>query len=253
MRILILGGSTEASALARLLATDSRFDATLSLAGRTASPMPQPIQVRTGGFGGASGLACHLRQEHVGILVDATHPFASGMSRNAIEAAAATNIPFLAIERPAWKREPEDNWIDVADLAAAVTAVGTKPRTVFCGMGRLALPELRAAPQHRYIVRLIDMPETPHALPNAIIITARGPFTTKDDIRLFLEHGVQAVLAKNSGGTPTISKIEAARALGVPVYMVRRPPIPPRPTVSTPEEAMAWLAQHYDCLKRRGV
>ena len=244
MRILLLGGSTEASALAKLLAADSRFEATLSFAGRTAAPRAQPIATRSGGFGGVDGLARYLRGERIDVLIDATHPFASQMSRNAIEAAAITGTPLLAVERPAWERQPGDEWIAAPDMATAVAALGPAPRVVFSGIGSLALHELAAAPQHTYIVRLIDKPATPPALPNLVFIQARGPFSTEDDIALFKEHRVEAVLAKNSGGDATYSKIAAARALKLPVAMVERPYIPPRPTVATAEDAMIWLGRH---------
>ncbi len=243
MRVLLLGGSTEASALAKLLAQDGRFEATLSLAGRTASPRAQPVATRTGGFGGVEGLARYLRRERIDVLVDATHPFAAQMSRNAIEAAAAARTPLLAVERPAWQPQPGDNWTLAPDMAAAVQAIGSAPRKVFSGIGSLALAELQAAPQHTYVVRLIDLPKVPLALPDIVFVQACGPFTVEDDIRLFREHGVEVVLAKNAGGDATVSKIEAARALGLPVTMVQRPFIPPRPTVATAEEAMAWLAK----------
>ena len=131
-------------------------------------------------------------------------------------------------------------------MAAAVQVIGPKPRKVFSGIGSLALAELQAAPQHTYVIRLIDLPAASLALPNIVFIQARGPFTAEDDIQLFREHGIEVVLAKNAGGDATVSKIEAARALGLPVMMVQRPFIPPRPTVPAAEEAVAWLAQHYD-------
>jgi precorrin-6A/cobalt-precorrin-6A reductase len=244
MRILLLGGSTEASALARLLAADGRFATTLSFAGRTAAPRAQPVATRNGGFGGVEGLVRYLQDERIDALVDATHPFAAQMSRNAIEAAAATGTPLLAVERPAWQPQPGDNWTLAPDMAAAVQAIGPAQRKVFSGIGSLALAELQAAPQHIYVIRLIDLPKGPLDLPNIVFIQARGPFTAEDDLRLFREHGIEVVLAKNSGGDATVSKIEAARALGLPVMMVRRPLIPPRPTVATAEDAMVWLAQH---------
>jgi precorrin-6A/cobalt-precorrin-6A reductase len=246
MRVLLLGGSTEASALAKLLAQDGRFETTLSLAGRTASPRAQPVVTRTGGFGGAEGLARYLRQERIDVLVDATHPFAAQMSRNAIEAASATGTPLLAVERPAWQPQPGDNWTLAPDMAAAVQAIGSAPRKVFSGIGNLALAELQAAPQHTYVIRLIDLPKGPLALPNIVFIQARGPFTAEDDIRLFREHGIEVVLTKNAGGDATVSKIEAARALGLPVAMVQRPFIPPRLTVATAEEAIIWLTQRWN-------
>jgi precorrin-6A/cobalt-precorrin-6A reductase len=253
MRVLLLGGSTEASALARLLAADPRFDAVLSLAGRTAAPRAQPVPIQSGGFGGVEGLVRYLREERIDVLIDATHPFASRMSGNAIDAARAAGIPLLEVERPVWQQQPGDSWTEVPDMASAVAALGPTPRIVFCGIGGQALSELEAAPQHTYVIRLIDMPEAPPGLPGAVIIQARGPFTAGDDIRLFRDHRIEVVLAKNSGGEATVSKIEAARALGLPVIMIARPFIPPRPIVATAEEAMAWLGAHYQSSIARGV
>lgn len=253
MRILLLGGSTEASALARLLAGDPRFDLILSLAGRTVSPRAQPIAVRSGGFGGVEGLIRYLEEKRIDVLIDATHPFASQMSCNAIEAAKINRTPLLAVERPAWVKLPEDRWIEVPDMAAAVAALGPEPRIVFSGIGSLALAELLAAPQHTYVIRLIDAPVKAPDLPHIRVIQARGPFTAGDDIRLFREHRIEAVLAKNSGGSATVSKIEAARALGLPVMMVARPFIPPRPAVPSAVDAMFWLGRHYDGSTLRGV
>ncbi len=209
--------------------------------------------MRIGGFGGAPGLADYLIANRVDVLVDVTHPFAAQMSRNAIEACALTGTPLLALERGPWVATAKDNWISVPSIAAAVEALGNVPRVVFCGIGRLALVDLRAAPQHRYIIRLIDAPAEPLGLPRISVIQARGPFAVEDDLRLFREHGVEAVLAKNSGGDATVSKIEAARLLGLPVYMVERPFIPTRPTVETVEQALHWLEQHYASSIARGV
>jgi precorrin-6A/cobalt-precorrin-6A reductase len=253
MRVLLLGGSTEASALARLFAANPRFEAVLSLAGRTAAPRAQPVPVRSGGFGGVEGLVRYLREARIDVLIDATHPFASRMSTNAIVGARAFGIPLLAVERPAWEKQPGDHWTEVADMASAVAALGPRPCTVFCGIGSQALRALEAAPQHTYVIRLIDAPAAQPGLPSAVIIQARGPFTVCDDTRLFREQRIEVILAKNSGGSATVSKIEAARALALPVIMVVRPFIPPRPVVATVEEAIAWLSAHYQVSTARGV
>jgi precorrin-6A/cobalt-precorrin-6A reductase len=253
MRVLLLGGSTEASVLANAIAADRRFKTVLSLAGRTATPRSHPIPMRSGGFGGADGLARYLRNEAIDALIDATHPFASRMSHNAIEAASASGIPLLAIERPAWEKQPGDIWIEAPDIDNAVQRLGDVWRTVFCAIGGLALHALQSAPQHTYIIRLIDAPPTPIMLPSFSIIQARGPFSTEADIALFQERKIEIVLAKNSGGVATISKIEAARALRLPVVMVKRPFIPPRIAVAIAAEALTWLERHYQNSMLRGV
>jgi precorrin-6A/cobalt-precorrin-6A reductase len=162
-------------------------------------------------------------------------------------------VPLLAVERPAWQKQPGDSWTEVPDMASAVAALGPQPRIVFSGIGSLALADLKAAPQHTYVIRLIDVPAAPLGLPRIALIQARGPFIAGDDIRLFLEHRIEVILAKNSGGGATMSKIEAARALALPVIMIERPYIAPRPIVATAEEAMAWLSAHYQSSMARGV
>lgn len=252
LRLLLLGGTTEASALARRLAGDRRFAAVLSLAGRTLEPADQPLTVRSGGFGGVAGLAEHLRREAVDLVVDATHPFAAQMSRHAIEACALAGVPLLAVERPAWQPRASDAWTSHGSLAAAVAALGSHRRIVFCGLGRLLLGALAAAPQHRYVVRLIDLPPSGLHLPDLHVIQARGPFSTADDIALFRAQRIEVVMAKNAGGTATVSKIEAARALGLPVLMIERPAIPARPVVATVEEAWSRLLAHHASSAKRG-
>jgi precorrin-6A/cobalt-precorrin-6A reductase len=253
MRLLILGGSSEASGLAKALAADTRFEALLSLAGRTSAPRSQPIPVRTGGFGGAEGLAHFLRDENIDLLIDATHPFAARMSCNAIAAAAETGVPFIAVERPPWMRGEDDLWVEVPDVPCAVAALGPAPRIVFSAIGSLLLRDFEAAPQHRYVVRLIDRPARLPDLPRLTLIQAQGPFTAAGDAGIFREHGVDVVIAKNSGGGATVSKIEAARMLHLPVMMVSRPSIPARPRAATVEDALTWLDTHYRRSMERGV
>lgn len=254
LTILLLGGTAEASALARRIAEDGRFDGTLSLAGVTRSPKPSPLETRTGGFGGADGLARYLRDRNIGALIDATHPFAAAMSANAAAAAAAASVPAIALLRPAWQEQPGDRWIRVPDMASAAAALGPAPRSVFLTVGRKDLAPFRGAPQHRYVVRSVD-PPPPDDLPvNATFISARGPFALEDEERLLREHGIETLVTKNSGGTATAAKLAAARGLGLPVVMIDRPPAT-GPAVPTVDEAWEWLvARHRDgAPARRGV
>lgn len=236
-RILLLGGTTEATALAQRFSHEPQIMATLSLAGRTANPALSALPVRVGGFGGADGLAAYLQTERIDLLVDATHPFASQISANAVAACAKTGCRLLAIERPAWVKQEGDRWQHFASVTDAVAALPHDPQRVFSGLGRLLLAELEVAPQHHYVIRLIDPPTRTLALPSLTIIRGKGPFKTADDIALFAEHDIRFVLAKNAGGTATVAKIEAARALGLTVMMIDRPVIPARPTVGTMDEA----------------
>jgi precorrin-6A/cobalt-precorrin-6A reductase len=240
-QILILGGTAEARQLAGLLANRADLKVTLSLAGRTAQPAAQPVPVRTGGFGGAEGLARHLKSEHIDVLIDATHPFAATMSRHAAEACAAARVPILALRRAAWVAVPGDNWIETGDMTGAVRALGGSSRRVFLTVGRNEVAAFEAAPQHHYLVRSVDPVDPPLNVPDASYIVARGPFAEADEKKLLGEHRIETIVAKNSGGEATYGKIAAARALGVTVVMLRPPALPDVPAVETIEAAAAWL------------
>ncbi|RWD72733.1 MAG: precorrin-6A/cobalt-precorrin-6A reductase, partial [Mesorhizobium sp.] len=149
--ILILGGTTEARQLAGKLARRADFSVTLSLAGRTESPVAQGVPVRVGGFGGAAGLAAYLRQEKVDLLIDATHPYAARISANAAEAARQSGVPILALRRPGWEPVAGDHWTLVDSAAEAARALGRAPRRVFLAIGRQEAGVFEAAPQHCYL------------------------------------------------------------------------------------------------------
>jgi precorrin-6A/cobalt-precorrin-6A reductase len=244
LRLLILGGTSEASALARQVADQPDVAAILSLAGATAEPAPAPIPQRIGGFGGAESLAAFLAREHIDAVVDATHPFASRISANAVAACGATRTPLVVFSRPPWTREPGDRWIEVAAMDDAVPALGTQRKTVFLTQGRLQLAAFARAPQHRYIVRAIDRPADIDALPDHKLILARGPFTIRDELELMKHEGIEMLVTKNSGGRATYAKIEAARALEIEVIVVRRPPAPEAETLHDLDAVMAWIAAH---------
>lgn len=223
MRILILGGTTQASALARSLAGRSDIAPTLSFAGRTENPVPPPIPFRIGGFGGVEGLRAYLQREAIAAVVDATHPFATQISANATAACRGESVPLIVFTRPKWERRSGDDWIEVASIEDAVRALGESPRRVFLTQGRLQLAAFKTAPQHRYVVRSIDPPEEIAALPNHRLILARGPFGLPEELALMREEAIDILVTKNSGGAATYAKIEAARQLGVRVIMLQRP------------------------------
>jgi precorrin-6A/cobalt-precorrin-6A reductase len=252
-RILILGGTAEARRLAGQLAKRADLDITLSLAGRTASPAPQPVPVRVGGFGGATGLADYLAKERIDALIDATHPYASVMSANAITAARNTGVPFVALRRPPWVAVAGDRWTEVGNVGEAVRALGQSPRRVFVTLGRNEIAPFAAAPQHHYLIRSVDPVDLRLPLPHATYITGRGPFGEADDRALLTGHAIDLVIAKNSGSTATYGKIAAARVLGIAVIMLRRPTVPEAPAVATIEEAMAWLDHALTSAAARGV
>lgn len=215
--------------------------ALLSYAGRVDKPRPQPVPTRIGGFGGAEGLAEFLRARSIGRVIDATHPFAARISRNAAEACAAANVPLLAYERPPWSPRPGDRWTGVLDLAAAVEALRGPPERIFLAIGRQNLDAFAGLPQHFYLLRLVDPPEAPPPFPHCAVEIARGPFTLAGDRELLKSYGVGKILAKNAGGAGAQAKLEAARALGLPVILIDRPPAPERRTASTLEEALGWI------------
>lgn len=253
MQVLILGGTTEARALARALAERGDVDVILSLAGRTSSPRDQGVPTRIGGFGGAGGLARTLRDESVDLLIDATHPFADRISANAADAARATHVPLLAVRRPAWEKRPGDTWIDVGTVAESVEALGTTPVRAFLALGRNDIGPFASADRHFYLVRSVDPVDPPLDVPNAVYITARGPFTEHDDRALLQEQRIDVIVAKNSGGDATYGKIAAARALRIPVVMLRRPRPPAVETVKTVEAALAWVDHALTLAAARGV
>jgi precorrin-6A/cobalt-precorrin-6A reductase len=245
-RILILGGTGAARQLAGRLAARADLAVTLSLAGRTASPAAQAVPVRVGGFGGAQGLADYLAAERIDALVDATHPYAATISANAARAGELRKTPLLALRRPPWLAVTGDRWIEVDDVRGAVAALGSAPRRVFLALGRNELAPFARAPQHHYLVRSVDPVDPPLAVPHAVYITGRGPFSEADEHALLAAHGIELVVAKNSGGDATYGKIAAARALGLPVILLRRPALPDVAAVDTVEAAVAWLDRLHD-------
>ena len=234
------------------LANDARFDAVLSYAGRTERPTPPPIPWRVGGFGGVDGLTKYLRDQKIARVVDATHPFAAQMSAHAIAACAIVGVPLLALERLSWPRMAGDRWSEVDDFVAAAEALGTSPRRVFLGIGRMQLAPFASHPQHFYLVRLVDPPRAPLPLFAAELIVARGPFDLAGDRVMLAHHRIDIVVARDAGGDGAFAKIEAARELGLRVVMVRRPLIPARDKAETVGEVLRWLG-HDESPAERGV
>jgi precorrin-6A/cobalt-precorrin-6A reductase len=214
---------------------------TLSLAGRTVSPLAQPVPVRRGGFGGISGLAQYLRDAGIYALIDATHPYAARMSAHAVSAARQTNTPLIALCRRPWHSVAGDRWTEVLDAGDAVRALGPAPRHVFLALGRQEIAPFASAPQHHYLIRSVDPVQPPLPVPHARYIEERGPFGEAEERALLAGHGIEAVVAKNSGGQATYGKIAAARSLGIPVFLIRRPEDPGGCWVGEVSEVLAWL------------
>ena len=250
MRVLVLGGTFEASQLANLLARQCGISSTLSFAGRTTAPRAPQIPYRIGGFGGVDGLQAYLEAERIDVLVDATHPFAKQMSRHAAIAAAGANIPLIVLSRPAWVPEPGDNWIDAADMAAAAASLGREPKRVFLTIGRLQIGAFAAAPQHFYLIRTIEPLTLPPNLPRHRVILGRGPFVVEAEDKLLREESIDVVVSKNSGGEAAFAKVRAAGHLGLPVVMVARPRQASGAVSHDPEEAMTLILRHRAALPR---
>jgi precorrin-6A/cobalt-precorrin-6A reductase len=242
-QVLVLGGTGEARRLAGALVA-AGVDVLSSLAGRTAEPVLPEGPVRVGGFGGADGLADWLAEHRPGAVVDATHPFAAQITASAASAAARHGTPLLRLQRPGWTPAAGDTWLFVDSLTAAAEAVAGYG-SVFLTTGRQGVGAFADLPG-RVLVRAVDPPD--ELLPaGTTLLLDRGPFSVADELALMREHGVDVVVTKDSGGHLTEAKLTAARELGLPVVLVRRPPLPDGvETVATVEEALAWL-------ERRGL
>ncbi|MHA5052120.1 cobalt-precorrin-6A reductase [Streptomyces sp. SD15] len=223
--VLVLGGTTEARELAAELAARPGVRVTTSLAGRVSRPGALEGDVRIGGFGGAEGLARWLREHRVDAVVDATHPFASGITAHAARAAEATKIPAVVLRRPGWRPGPGDRWHPASSLTEAAALLAPLGRRVFLTTGRLGLAAFADLLELHFLLRSVEPPEPP--LPsNVELLIARGPFTLDDEKNLLREHRIDVLVTKDSGGEATAAKLTAARDLGLPVVVVGRPPLP---------------------------
>lgn len=242
--LLILGGTGEAAALARgaLARFGDALAVTTALAGRTRHPGPIAGAVRIGGFGGAAGLASYLVDHEIDRLIDATHPFAAAISRAARLAAERTGVARLMLLRPPWRRHPLDRWIEVDNIDAAATLVGRVGRRAWLTIGAGAIPAFTRASEVHLVLRLIDPPQEPLPLQGYEVVLGRGPFGLVEERHLLRRHAIDVVVCKASGGVATEAKLIAARELGLPVIMVRRPPPEPGPAVDMVEAALDWLA-----------
>ena len=255
-RVLILGGTAEARALATALAGMLGVRPISSLAGRVAEPALPAGEVRIGGFGGADGLAGWLVAERIAAVVDATHPFAATISWSAAQAAAAAGVPILALRRPGWTERPGDDWRRQPSPEAAARALDGltldgRPRDgralegvagrVFLTTGRTGLAPFAALDRHWFLIRSIEAPRPPLPCRHQLLL-ARGPFSVRQEIALMREHRIQVLVTKDSGGPLTEAKLVAARELGLPVLMIQRPPLPEIAAVPTVQAARDWVA-----------
>jgi precorrin-6A/cobalt-precorrin-6A reductase len=243
-RLLILGGTGEAAALARGVLTrfGDAIEVTTALAGRTRHPGPIPGQVRIGGFGGAAGLAEYLGHHRIDRLIDATHPFAAEISSAARLACDQIDVPRLLLLRPAWRRHPLDRWIEVDTIEAAAQIVGRVGRRAMLTVGAGEVAAFATANSVRFVVRMIDPPRAPLPLRFYEVVLGRGPFALAEERHLLQRNAIDVLVCKASGGAATEAKLVASRELSLPVIMVRRPPVERGLSVDTVDAAIDWLA-----------
>jgi len=243
MRVLILGGTGDAAELAARLATIESVEIITSLAGRTREPLLPLGDLRVGGFGGVAGLVSYLEVMQIDLLIDATHPFATQISWNAVDAATKVRVPHLMLIRPPWEKVNDDRWIEVDSVAAAATVLQNQAQRVFLTVGRQELAAFAHLKDIWFLMRMIDPPAPDALVPPGMLLCDRGPFTLQNEREILIQHNIDTIVSKNSGGDATYAKIIAARELDVKVVMVNRPPIPPGNYVTNVDDALAWVFQ----------
>ncbi|MGW1542218.1 cobalt-precorrin-6A reductase [Streptomyces sp. NPDC002309] len=244
MHVLILGGTAEARRLAELLHPRTPgLELTTSLAGRVSHPRLPPGGTRIGGFGGVAALTAWLGDHRVDALIDATHPFAGRMSFHAARAAATAQVPLLALRRPGWVPVPGDVWHETGSLEEAAALLPAVGRRVFLTTGSLGLAAFADLDELWFLVRAVDAPRT-RCPASAEVLLDRGPFTLDGERELLRRHRIDVLVTKDSGGAATAPKLTAAREAGLPVVVVRRPPVPQGVrVVGEPEEAARWTEE----------
>jgi precorrin-6A/cobalt-precorrin-6A reductase len=240
-RVLILGGTGDATELAARTTELPEVEVITSLAGRTRQPMVTSQSTRIGGFGGAAGLTDYLQEQQIDVLIDATHPFAAQISFNAAAAATKVGIPHLMLIRPAWEQTEGDRWIKVDSHEAAATKLPELAQRIFLTIGRQELAAFAHLRDLWFLMRMIDPPLLNAAVPPGKLLLERGPFSLDNERSLLQRHEIGAIVSKNSGGDATYAKMIAARELAIPIVMIQRPPMPPGDTVTDTRSALAWL------------
>lgn len=240
VRVLLLGGTTEARRLAAALVCDPRVHVVSSLAGRVRAPQLPAGEVRVGGFGGVEGLVCWLRAERIDAVVDATHAFARRITSAAVQGCAEVGVPLLVQRRPEWLPGPGDDWRFARSLPAAAALLPELGERVFLTSGRQEVAAFAMLDRLWFLVRSVDSPDPPVPVHTQVLLD-RGPFTVAGELALLREHRIDVLVTKNSGGAMTSAKLDAARRLGLPVVMVSRPPEPDIPRVTTVVGAQRWV------------
>jgi len=241
--VLVLGGTAEARELAAALDGEPATRVVSTLAGRVVKPRLPAGEVRIGGFGGPDGLATYLREQEIGAVIDATHPFAARMSASAQIACERAGVTLLRVERPPFAQTAGDDWRRVATLDEAARLIPATGRRVFLTTGRQGLAAFAGVDDAFFLVRCVDPPPRPLPHDHELLLS-RGPFTLEQELALIDRHGLDVLITKDSGGEHTRAKIDAARTRKLPVILVARPPRPATPAVATVGEALAWLRRH---------
>ena len=255
-KLLILGGTSEAYQLAENLdkqLPQENLNFISSLAGSTKKPNIPAGKFRTGGFGGLAGLKNFLVKEEISLLLDATHPFAENISKNALLASSDLGLPFLVLNRPPWVKQSKDQWIEVSSLKNAVKYLKNVEKktgslfstgSIFLTTGNKELWLFQNSLNYHFLVRTVEEPELVSEWPQATFLKDRGPYTLENEIKLLKKHKISMLVAKNSGGISTYAKIEAARYFKIPVLMVRRPEMITAKSCQTVNEAVDWVNLH---------
>lgn len=238
MRILVLAGTSEARALIGEISEN--HDVIASLAGVTRDPIDMGCETRVGGFGGVDGLAEYLRAEKIDAVVDGTHPFAAQMTWNAAEACERVGVRHVILQRRGWKPKDGDDWryVEQFDEVAAIIPEGA---TVFLGTGRQTLDQFSGLTGRRLLCRVIDPPQRPFPFEGGEFVVGRPPFSVEEEVTFFKREKIDWLVVKNAGGTRSRSKLDAARQLGLPVVMQKRPKRPDATVVWSVEDCKAWL------------
>lgn len=239
-RVLLLAGSGEARQIAYGLIQDTRIVATAAMARAGRRPLPLGMPTRIGGWGGADAFRDWLVAQGIGGIIDATHPFAASISHRAAEVAADLDIEYLQFLRPSWRPQDGDAWTFLNSEEDAADHIPSGSR-VFLATGRKRLEAFKTLEGRHLLCRVLDPAPGPFPLPDGSFVVSRPPFSPESEARLFDALGVDWLICRNSGGTGSRAKLDAARMLGLPVAMIRRPPQPEATRVETVSEVLAWV------------
>lgn len=237
-RVLVLAGTSEARAL--IGAVSARFEVVASLAGVTRDPIDLGCETRVGGFGGVDGLAAYLQGARIDAVVDATHPFAAQMTWHAAQACGQVGVPHVILQRLGWTPEAGDDWRYVEQFEE-VAGIIPEGATVFLGTGRQTLEQFSGLTGRRLLCRVIDPPQRDFPFEGGRFVVGRPPFSVQEEVAFFKAEGIDWLVVKNAGGTRSRSKLDAARQLGLPVVMQKRPKRPEATVVWTVADCAAWL------------